>query len=988
MKAWDGDWLIGSRDVTIRVANADDEGTVTLSHIQPESGTKITATLTDPDGISQTVDWTWETAVDTAAEGTVVNARVNATTLTSTYTPTAGDGTNNSTLSVRAEYTDSDGTRYIDSDDPARVADDKDPPSTTSTAVRSAPADSNQAPKFYKNGVNQDPPETPDEDDTNERLPKNEATTYTRYVLENTIRNVALSEVDARVYDTSPDTPFVSGTDDPVDGVVTVYDTWDNTLETPPVASVEADGTGGNQFLHYSLSGADAKYFEIPQADVTAVPDDGILPKTRGVIRTKGPLDFETRRSYTVTVTATDPGGLTDTVTVTIHVVDVPEIEQVESRQWVPENTKEIMGLNTSLRGDVSKGGWKWSLLTGPDTGSAPPVVDPVSTPPHNRTSDESIDCVYDDNNDGLCDNFRFSNFNGANTQLLFAIGSGADHKAPDFEKPSDRGTTTAATDPDLKDNVYKIVVRVAFANLRSQEGDPIPINHPNPQSDERQDFPVWIRVTDVDEDPSFTDDASTRLITENSDDDLPAIGINRSVPATVAATDPEYGYADGSQYQKKLVYSLDAGDYSNLFQIVPSTGEILTRSRLNYESLTEVDEMGPDGGQHRVITGPTVTATDTASNSDDLGANIRVNDVNETPIPAEDLAISGDAAVSDYAENQEDTTVGTYMVSGDNAASDNTWSLGGADMSQFTLAMVEDSDLSRMLKFKAAPNFEMPRGQAMSDTNTNTYMVTIQAMHDADDTTTMDVAITVTNAEEPGTVTLDPANPSVGTEITATVADDDIVSTVSWQWASADAMDGNFENIDGADSETYTPVAADAGMYLQATATYTDGFDSGNTAMAVSASDVTELAVNGDSAVDHPENVATVGTYTASASSVTWSVSGDDDGQFSISSSGVLSFDTAPDFENPADTGSDNVYNVTVEANDGNTTANLDVIITVTDVSDERPMAVQDYDTNEDGIISILEALEAVDDHFAGLITVREALEVIDAHFAAVNGG
>ena len=45
--------------------------------------------------------------------------------------------------------------------------------------------------------------------------------------------------------------------------------------------------------------------------------------------------------------------------------------------------------------------------------------------------------------------------------------------------------------------------------------------------------------------------------------------------------------------------------------------------------------------------------------------------------------------------------------------------------MSQFTLAMVEGSDMSRMLKFKAAPNFEMPRGQALSDTNTNTYMVT-----------------------------------------------------------------------------------------------------------------------------------------------------------------------------------------------------------------------------------------------------------------------
>ena len=39
-----------------------------------------------------------------------------------------------------------------------------------------------------------------------------------------------------------------------------------------------------------------------------------------------------------------------------------------------------------------------------------------------------------------------------------------------------------------------------------------------------------------------------------------------------------------------------------------------------------------------------------------------------------------------------------------------------------------------------------------------------------ADDTTTMDVAITVTNVEEDGTVTLKPTLPIVGMPITATV--------------------------------------------------------------------------------------------------------------------------------------------------------------------------------------------------------------------------
>ena len=45
-----------------------------------------------------------------------------------------------------------------------------------------------------------------------------------------------------------------------------------------------------------------------------------------------------------------------------------------------------------------------------------------------------------------------------------------------------------------------------------------------------------------------------------------------------------------------------------------------------------------------------------------------------------------------------------------------------------------------------------------------------------------------------------------------------------TWQWASSDAMDGTYTNIEAATSESYTPVEGDANMYLRATAMYTDG--------------------------------------------------------------------------------------------------------------------------------------------------------------------
>ena len=63
--------------------------------------------------------------------------------------------------------------------------------------------------------------------------------------------------------------------------------------------------------LTYTLGGVDAASFDI---------DDGT-----GQLMTKADLDHETKQSYTVTVTATDPGGLSAIVTVTIEVTPVNE---------------------------------------------------------------------------------------------------------------------------------------------------------------------------------------------------------------------------------------------------------------------------------------------------------------------------------------------------------------------------------------------------------------------------------------------------------------------------------------------------------------------------------------------------------------------------------------------------------------------------------------------------------------------------------------
>lgn len=95
----------------------------------------------------------------------------------------------------------------------------------------------------------------------------------------------------------------------------------------------------------------------------------------------------------------------------------------------------------------------------------------------------------------------------------------------------------------------------------------------------------------------------------------------------------------------------------------------------------------------------------------------------------------------------------------------------------------------------------------------------------------------------------------------------------------------------------------------------------------------------NGPTAsINVAENTTAVTTVTATDAdldTLTYSISGGvDAGLFSIgSSSGVLTFDAAPDFESPADANSDNVYEVTVLVSDGNGGTDTQAIsVTVTD--------------------------------------------------------
>ena len=123
-------------------------------------------------------------------------------------------------------------------------------------------------------------------------------------------------------------------------------------------------------------------------------------------------------------------------------------------------------------------------------------------------------------------------------------------------------------------------------------------------------------------------------------------------------------------------------------------------------------------------------------------------------------------------------------------------------------------------------------------------------------------------------------------------------------------------------------------------------------------------LAVSGTTRVDYAEDRRdAVATYMASgpeSANARWSLEGDDAADFSISSGGELTFVRAPDYENPADADMDNVYMVTVKADDGTYMNTRDVTVRVTDVDDMDDMVTGDalvdsYDADSSGTIDRL---------------------------------
>ena len=420
----------GETDVTVTVTNSEEEGKIKLSSIQPAVGTELMATVTDPDGGVTNVSWQWQSAPTRAGSWDDIDDATSAT-----YTPTAGDpadkddtGDIGNYLRVAVTYND------------AQMPDDKSSTNViegqrtleaiSKNAVRELP-ETNAAPVFTERSVTREVPEnTPAGDSVGDPVKATDADedllSYTlsggadKGAFEVNLETGQIEvgadtklnfEGDQKTYtvELKAEDPF--GKSDIIVVIITVTNVDEGVVfsltpgNTRPgfaadsYTRVVAENTASGEnigdpvratddegdALTYSMSGADA-------ASLT-------IGRTSGQIRTKDALDYEMEpNTYTVTVTAADPAGLSDTATVTITVTDVDEDPVVSGNAAVDYAENGAGMVATYAATDPENGDIAWSL-SGDDADdfaiSGAGMLTFMSPPDFESPTDANADNMY-----------------------------------------------------------------------------------------------------------------------------------------------------------------------------------------------------------------------------------------------------------------------------------------------------------------------------------------------------------------------------------------------------------------------------------------------------------------------------------------------------------------------------------------------------------------------------------------------------------------
>ena len=329
-------------------------------------------------------------------------------------------------------------------------------------------------------------------------------------------------------------------------------------------------------------------------------------------------------------------------------------------------------------------------------------------------------------------------------------------------------------------------------------------------------------------------------------------------------------------------------------------------------------------------ITETSYTITGLVS-SNTYAVRVRARNVAGLGTPSTEVTVSGaslnvgpvvSGRASPYFFEPSPRDVTTYTAT-DPESDGITWSLSGDDASFFSIA-------NGVLNFDSAGDFEDPQDVG----GNNAYDLNVLAS-DGQNTATFPVTVVIYDVEDERPVITgdDALTFAEGTDTTTVLQTysatdpEGVNTTFTWYLVGTDSGDFEinagaltFKNVPDFDS----PADADGDNVYTVRVRAEDATKTGRLDVTVTVTNVNEPpTVNGNPQLDVFENDEGFSeSYSAidpeGLNITRWSTSGRDGGDFVINEQGDLRFRNIPDFERPADSNRDNVYQLQVRPYDG----------------------------------------------------------------------
>ena len=423
------------------------------------------------------------------------------------------------------------------------------------------------------------------------------------------------------------------------------------------------------------------------------------------------------------------------------------------------------------------------------------------------------------------------------------------------------------------------------------------------------------------------------------------AVPENQQSVATLTATDAD---------NDNLTFSISGGDSTDLE--ITDSGVLSLKNNPNFEVKNNYS-----------FTASVTDGVYTASTP----ITVNISDVNEVPVFG---ALAGEISANENI-NSTLTTITASDEDGDTLS----YSLTGDDSSSLSI------DSFGNVSFNASPDFEIP-----SDSNEdNIYSFAVIANDGSLSATSSNILVAINNLNDNAPTFVDlSTNVEVTNgqtnvfDISTTDADGDDITL------SKAGTDGSVFSISDSGNLSFTsapdfanPTDNDGDNIYKLSIVASDGsFTTTSDEISITVLEVNDPPVINDlqTSYSHQENIPEIASFTVTDpenSQLTIGVSGADSTGFSVVSN-VLYFEGGLNYENPTDSNNDNIYNLTVFADDGFNRTTQDVEITISNIEEGPEFSISSNINLEENIQTVaqVDVSDPEGDTFSWLISGPDA--------------